>query len=130
MGTRFVATAEAPVHDKAKQALVDHGELDTTLILRTLRNTARVLHNETAAKVLEIEAEPGETDIARLIPYVSGEITREHIWGEGDVQAGVYSAGQVMGLIHDVPTVQELVDRIVAEATELVEGRLAGLVGR
>lgn len=130
MGTRFVATVEAPVHDKAKQALVDHGERDTALILRTLRNTARVLHNDTAEKVLEIETRPGDTDIAELIPYVSGEITREHIWGEGDVRTGVFSAGQVMGLIHDVPTVQELVEGIVAEAEAIVSGRLAEVLGR
>jgi nitronate monooxygenase len=128
MGTRFVATAEAPVHDGAKQALVDHGELDTALILRTLRNTARVLDNEAARRVLEIEQRPGDTDIGELIPYVSGEITREKVWGEGDVEAGMVSVGQVMGLIHDVPTVKELVERIVAEAEEIVTTRLAGMV--
>jgi nitronate monooxygenase len=127
MGTRFVATAEAPVHDKAKQAMVDHGELDTTLILRTLRNTARVLRNEMAEKVLEVEARPGETDIMDLIPFVAGENTRDRVWAEGDVDSGIISAGQVMGLIHDVPTVGELVERIVAEAEAIIGGRLASM---
>jgi nitronate monooxygenase len=127
MGTRFVATAEAPVHHKAKQALVDHGELDTTLILRTLRNTARVLHNEMAARVLEVEARPGETDIAELIPFVSGENTRDKVWAEGDVDSGIISAGQVMGLIHDVPTVKEVVEGIVADAEAIIADRLPSL---
>jgi nitronate monooxygenase len=128
MGTRFVATAEAPVHHKAKQALVDHGELDTTLILRTLRNTARVLDNEAARRVLEIERRPGDTDIGELIPFVSGSITRDKVWGEGDVEAGMVSVGQVMGLIRDIPTVAELVERIVAEAEQIVVTRLARML--
>ncbi len=127
MGTRFVATHEAPVHHNAKQALVDHGERDTALVMRTLRNTARVLHNETATKVLEVEARPGETDIADLIPFVAGAESRGKVWGEGDVDAGILSAGQVMGLIHDIPTVRELIERIVAEAERIIGTRLAGM---
>jgi len=127
MGTRFVATAEAPVHAAAKQAMVDHGELDTTLVMRTLGNTARVLSNEIAGKVLEIEGRPGETDIADLIPFVAGSESRGSVWGEGKVDEGIVSAGQVMGLIHDVPTVEELVGRIIAEAETIVSGRLASM---
>ncbi|MCB2223947.1 MAG: nitronate monooxygenase [Actinobacteria bacterium] len=129
MGTRFVATEEAPVHPAAKQALVDHGERDTALILRTLRNTARVLRNEVAEKVLEVEARPGPTDISELIPFVAGSAAREKVWGEGQVDAGILSAGQVMGLIHDVPTVAELVGRIVAEAEAVIGTRLAAMTG-
>ncbi len=127
MGTRFVATREAPVHEAAKQAMVDGGELDTTLMLRSLRNTARVLTNITSQKVIEIEGQPGETDIADLIPYVAGANTRDKVWGEGDMEAGIVAAGQVMGLIRDVPTVQELIDRIIGDAEAIVAGRLAGM---
>jgi len=127
MGTRFVATREAPVHEAAKQALVDGGELDTTLMLRSLRNTARVLTNTTSRKVIQIESQPGETDIADLIPYVAGANTRDKVWGEGDVEAGIVAAGQVMGLIRDIPTVQELVDRIIGDAGEIVADRLVGM---
>ena len=127
MGTRFVATREAPVHEAAKQAMVDGGELDTTLMLRSLRNTARVLTNTTSQKVIEIENRPGETDIADLIPYVAGANTRDKVWGEGDVGAGIVAAGQVMGLIRDIPTVQELIDRIIGDAGAIVAGRLAGM---
>jgi nitronate monooxygenase len=129
MGTRFVATVEAPVHHNPKQAMVDHSERDTALILRTLRNTARVLRNETVDRVLEIEGRPGDTDIGDLIHLVAGSQTRDKVWGEGDIGAGIVSAGQVMGLIHDIPTVKQLVDRIVAEAEEIVRDRLAGMVG-
>jgi len=128
MGTRFVATVEAPVHPAAKQAMVDHGEKDTTLILRTLQNTARVLSNAMAARVVEIESAPGDTDIHDLIPYVAGSQTRDKVWGEGEIDAGIIAAGQVMGLIRDVPTVAELVDRIIAEAEAIVTGRLSGFV--
>jgi len=128
MGTRFVATAEAPVHEGAKQAMVEHSELDTTLVMRTLGNTARVLSNEPAGKVVEIERLPGDTDIADLIPFVAGSETRSKVWAEGDIDGGIVAAGQVMGLIRDIPTVKELVDRIVADAGEIVNRRLPGMV--
>lgn len=128
MGTRFVATAEAPVHDKVKQAMVNHTEVDTRLIMRSLRNTARVLHNETVDQVLEIEARPGETQIGDLAPLVAGSHSREKIVELGEIDDGVWSAGQVMGLIHDVPTVKELVDRIIDEATSIIRERLPDLV--
>jgi len=127
MGTRFVATREAPVHEAAKQAMVDGGELDTTLMLRSLRNTARVLTNTMSQKVIEIESQPGETDIADLIPYVAGANSRDKVWGEGDVEAGIVAAGQVMGLIRDIPTVQELIDRIIGDAEAIVAGGLSGM---
>lgn len=129
MGTRFVATAEAPVHDKVKQAMVDRSERDTRLIMRSLRNTARVLHNETVEKVLEIESRPGETSIADIASLVAGSESRAKVAGLGEIEDGIWSVGQVMGLIRDIPTVLELVDRIVAEAEEILGTRLPGLIG-
>jgi nitronate monooxygenase len=89
-----------------------------------------VLANATARKVVEIESRPGDTDLGELIPYVAGANTRDRVWGGGEVDAGVVAAGQVMGLIRDVPTVAELVDRIVAEAEQIVSGRLPGMLRR
>ncbi len=128
MGTRFVATKEAPVHDGLKQALVGADERSTRLVMRSLRNTERVLHNEVVDKVLEIEAQEGDTKIEDIAPYVSGQLARA-VFEEGDVEKGVFSAGQVMGLIHDVPTVKELIDRIVSDATDIIRNKLANAVG-
>jgi nitronate monooxygenase len=123
MGTRFVATKEAPVHDNVKQALVDHGERDTRLVMRTLRNTERVLHNKTVDKVLEIESK-GDTKIEDIVPYVSGLVGKEML-EDGDVEKGVLSAGQCMGFIRDIPTCRELLDRIMAEAEEIINEKFA-----
>lgn len=119
MGTRFVATQEAPVHDNVKQTLVEHSELDTRLIMRTLRNTERVLHNPVVDKVLEIESK-GNTKIEDIAPYVSGLLGKQKMLQEGDTQAAVLSAGQCMGLIHDIPTCKELLDRIMAQAEGII----------
>jgi len=118
MGTRFVATREAPVHENVKQALVAHGERDTRLIMRSLRNTERVMHNTTVDKVLEIEAR-GNTQIEDIIPYVSGLVGKEML-EKGDLEKGTLAAGQCMGLIRDIPTCQELLDRIMAEAEGVI----------
>ena len=123
MGTRFVATQEAPVHENVKQALVDHNERDTRLIMRTLRNTERVLHNEAVDKVLEIESR-GNTKIEDIVPYVSGLVGKEML-EEGNMEKGVLSAGQCMGFIHDIPTCQELLDRIMAEAEQIINEKFA-----
>lgn len=123
MGTRFVATREAPLHDNIKQALVDHGERDTRLVMRTLRNTERVLHNKTVDKVLEIESR-GDTKIEDIAPYVSGLVGKEML-EDGDMEKGVLSAGQCMGFIHDIPTCQELLDRIMAEAEQIINDKFA-----
>lgn len=123
MGTRFVATKEALVHENVKQALVDHGERDTRLIMRTLRNTERVLHNPTVDKVLEIESK-GDTKIEDLIPYVSGMVGKEML-DDGDMERGVLAAGQSVGLVRDIPTCQELLDRIMAEAEEIINEKFA-----
>jgi NAD(P)H-dependent flavin oxidoreductase YrpB (nitropropane dioxygenase family) len=128
MGTRFLATREAPVHDRVKQALVERDERSTRLALRSLRNTVRVLHNAVVDRILEIEGRPGPTDFAELAPLVSGQVARERVWQQGDVDGGVFTAGQVTGLIHDIPTVADLVGRIVAEAEAIIRDRLPGLL--
>ncbi len=125
MGTRFVATAEAPVHEEIKQALVRATETNTALVMRTLKNSERVLRNAWAEKVLEREAQ-GAT-LPDLIPLLKGEHGLKAL-REGDPGHGLLAAGQVVGLIHDVPTVAELVDRIVGQAVEIMAERLPGLL--
>jgi nitronate monooxygenase len=128
MGTRFIATKEAPVHDKVKQALVDADELQTRLIMRPLRNTERVLSNAATERVLEIEKEKGDdVSIDDIRHLVRGELGRQ-VLHEGDLDAGAWSCGMVAGLIHDVPSVKELVDRIMAEAEAIITERLAGVL--
>ncbi|MGW8323886.1 MAG: NAD(P)H-dependent flavin oxidoreductase [Thermodesulfobacteriota bacterium] len=127
MGTRFVATQEAPVHPNVKQSLVDNDERSTRLIMRTLRNTERVLHNQAVDKVLEIESK-GDTKIEDIVPYVSGLVGKEMLQ-EGDMEKGVLSAGQCMGLIRDIPTCRELLDRIMAEAEAIIKQRHGQLSG-
>ncbi|MBW2412507.1 MAG: nitronate monooxygenase [Deltaproteobacteria bacterium] len=126
MGTRFVATKEAPVHDNVKRALIEHSERDTRLIMRSLRNTERVLHNKTVDKVLEIESK-GDTKIENLIPYVSGLVGKEML-DDGDMERGVLAAGQSVGLVRDIPTCQELLDRIMAEAEQIINEKFAQAV--
>ncbi|HEX4337504.1 MAG TPA: nitronate monooxygenase family protein [Polyangiaceae bacterium] len=127
MGTRFLATVEAPVHEHVKQALVAGDERKTALLFRTLSNTARVYRNAIAEQVVEIEARPGPTDFADIAPLVAGERGKTVI-RDGAMEGGIWSAGQVMGLIHDVPTVKELVERIVRDAAELIRGRLGAVI--
>jgi nitronate monooxygenase len=119
MGTRFVATKEAPVHDNVKQALVSRTERDTRLIMRSLRNTERVLHNTAAEKVIEIEQQPGETRIEDIVPYVAGRVGEEML-KDGNMETGTLAAGQCMGLIRDVPSVEDLLERIMAEAEAVI----------
>jgi nitronate monooxygenase len=126
MGTRFVATVEAPVHDNVKRAIVAASERDTQLIFRRLRNTARIFRNGVASKVAELEARPEGATIEELAPFVAGYEGRR-LMDEGDMEAGIWSAGQVVGLIHDVPSVRELVERTVAEAEAIVIGRLTAM---
>jgi NAD(P)H-dependent flavin oxidoreductase YrpB (nitropropane dioxygenase family) len=127
MGTRFLATKEAPVHDAMKKKIVESDERQTALILRTLRHTGRVYRNSIAEKVLEIEARPGNTQFEDLLPLVSGEKSKTVI-REGNLEEGIWWAGMVMGLIHDIPTVKELIERIVSEAEEIIKTRLATLI--
>ena len=126
MGTRFIATQEAPVHENVKQALVTASELDTRLIMRPLRNTERVLNNAAVEKLLEKEKALGPklefNDIAEELVGVYPRVMQE-----GDLDAGGWSCGMVAGLVHDIPTVKELIDRIMREADELIHQRLASL---
>ncbi|MDO9380092.1 MAG: nitronate monooxygenase family protein [Nocardioidaceae bacterium] len=123
MGTRFLATAEAPVHQNVKDALVQATERDTDLLFRTLGNTARVARNEVSRKVVEILDAGGRFEDVRDL--VSGQ-RGKGVYESGDTDEGVWSAGMSQGLVHDVPTVAELVSRIVAEAETLVRDRLVG----
>jgi nitronate monooxygenase len=126
MGTRFLCTQEAPVHDNVKEHLVRADERATDLILRTLRNTARVARNGVSEKVRAIEAEGAE--FADVRDLVAGSRGRQ-VYSSGDVEAGIWSSGLAQGLIEDVPSVRSLVERIVAEAEELITGRLVSLTG-
>jgi NAD(P)H-dependent flavin oxidoreductase YrpB (nitropropane dioxygenase family) len=124
MGTRFIATREAPVHDHVKQALVAASELDTRLVMRPLRNTERVLRNAAVDRVLEKERALGAAlTFADIAEDVSGVYPR--ILQQGELDAGVWSCGMVAGLIHDIPTVRELIDRIMAQAEDIIRRRLA-----
>ena len=128
MGTRFIATKEAPVHENVKHALVEADELQTRLVMRPLRNTERVLNNEAVQQVLEIEREKGESVTIDDIRHLVAGTGSRKVLQEGDMDAGVWSCGMVAGLIHDVPTCKELVDRIMAEAEEIIRGRLEGFL--
>ena len=124
MGTRFMATKEAPIHEKVKQAIVAASELDTRLVMRPLRNTERVLHNAAVDKVLEKERTLGAAlKFEDVIAEVTGVYPKIMI--EGAMDAGVWSCGMVAGLIHDVPTVRELIERIMREADSIIGQRLA-----
>ena len=117
MGTRFCATQEAPIHDEIKQALVRAGERDTNLIFRTLHNSGRVLKTGVSDEVVAIERRPGGCEFKDIQPLVSGQRGRVAL-ESGDMTAGLVWAGQVVGLIHDVPSCDELIQRIVAECRE------------
>ncbi|NYT61685.1 nitronate monooxygenase [Alcaligenaceae bacterium] len=127
MGTRFIATKEAPVHDNVKQAILAASELDTRLIMRGLRNTERALNNSATQRVLKTEQELGSAlTFADIAADVAGVYPRVMI--DGEVEAGVWSCGMVAGLIDDIPTCQELIDRIMRESEALIRDRLAGLL--
>jgi len=124
MGTRFIATKEAPVHENVKQAIVAASELDTRLVMRPLRNTERVLTNAGVERLLEKERTLGASiKFEDIIAEVAGVYPA--IMVEGRMDAGAWSCGMVAGLIHDIPTVKELIDRIMADAHEIIGGRLA-----
>lgn len=129
MGTRFIATTDAPVHDNVKQALVEATELQTRLIMRNLRNTERVLQNAAVAEIQRIEAlkgpDLGIDDIRHLVTGVQGR----KVLQEGQMDAAAWSCGMVAGLIHDIPSCAELIDRIMAEAETIIRDRLAGSLG-
>ena len=127
MGTRFIATKEAPVHQNVKEALVAASELDTKLIMRPLRNTERVLANGAVDKILEKEKAPGDDiQITDIMDEVAGVYPK--IMQEGTMDAGAWSCGMVAGLIHDIPTCSDLVERIVSDAEEIIKARLSKFV--
>jgi len=127
MGTRFIATKEAPVHQNVKNALVAATELDTRLIMRSLRNTERVLKNANVDRLLEIEHAKGDKlTIDDIHDQVAGVYPR--IMLDGQMDAGAWSCGMVAGLIHDIPSCKELIDRIMGEAEQIIRGRLLGFL--
>jgi len=124
MGTRFMATREAPIHQKVKEAIVGADERSTALILRSLRNTSRVFGNSVAKKAIEMEGEGKGID--EIGPYVAGKKGRL-VYETGDLEHGIWSAGTSMGLIKDIPSCKELIERIVAEAEDIIKARLVGM---
>jgi nitronate monooxygenase len=124
MGTRFVATREAPAHDNVKQWYVDASESDTMYVMRSLRNTERVLRNQVAEKVVELEGRGA--GITELAPLVSGK-NGLRVLQDGEIDVGLMTAGQSVGLIRDIPTVRELIDTIISQAQQIVGTRLAGM---
>lgn len=127
MGTRFMCTVESPIHENVKQAIVDNDERATDLIYRPFRNTARVARNAISQEIRDIESRDGATfdDIKHLAAGVRG---RENVLRDGDVDGGVWFASMAQGLIHDIPTVRDLVDGIVSEAEQIISGRLDAMV--
>lgn len=121
MGTRFMATKEAPIHQNIKQTMVDSSETDTVHIFRTLHNTARVFKNKVSQEVVRIERRPGGAkfeDVRELVSGARGKIVYE----DGDKDYGIWSAGIAIGLIRDIPTCEELLNRIEAEAEAVIDG--------
>ncbi len=125
MGTRFMCTQESAIHQTVKEQIVAHSERDTQLIFRTMHNTARVANNEISRKVVEIEKSGGKfEDVRDLVAGARGR----RVFEEGDLDAGIWSAGQVQGLINDIPTCAELVSRMVTEAESIINSRLASMM--
>ncbi len=128
MGTRFMATKDAPIHQNVKDALVKASELDTRLIMRSLRNTERVLDNAAVDRIIEKEKTLGkDLKFEDILKEVGGVYPK--IMKDGDMDAGAFSCGMVAGLIHDIPTVAELISRIIGEADAIIETRLAHMIG-
>ncbi len=127
MGTRFMCTVEAPIHQKVKDAIVAASELDTRLIMRPLRNTERVLNNPAVERVLAVEKAKG-SDITfdDILADVAGVYPKVMI--DGDLDVGAWSCGMVAGLIHDIPTCKDLIDAIMTEADAIITARLAGML--
>jgi NAD(P)H-dependent flavin oxidoreductase YrpB (nitropropane dioxygenase family) len=124
MGTRFLVTKEAPIHEGIKQKVVEMDENQTRLIFRTFKNTARVYKNSIADNVAEIEAAGG--DFSQVHGLVSGE-NQEKAWSTGDIEAGMVTVGQCGGLIHDIPSCEDLVKNIMSDAEEIINERLASM---
>ncbi|ONM49814.1 NAD(P)H-dependent flavin oxidoreductase [Nocardia donostiensis] len=125
MGTRFMATTEAPIHDNVKQQIVGNTERDTVIVFREFRNTARVARNAVSEEIATVSRRPGATfdDIAHL---ASGARAREQVYGNGDVDGGLWWASQAQGLIHDIGSCAEVVDTILADAQQIITRTLPG----
>ena len=127
MGTRFIATKEAPVHENVKQAILSASELDTRLVMRPLRNTERVLNNPAVERLLQKEKDLGaDLKFEDIIDEVAGIYPKVMI--DGEPEAGAWSCGMVAGLIHDIPTCKELIDQIMKESEEIITNRLTGFL--
>ena len=123
MGTRFIATEDAPVHQNVKEAIVNASELDTRLIMRSLTNTERVLNNSAVERLMEKEKALGENlTFADIVDEVAGVFPK--IMHEGTMEAGAWSCGMVAGLVNDIPTVEELINRIMSEANNIIDQKL------
>jgi len=123
MGTRFIATEDAPVHENVKKAIVNASELDTRLIMRSLTNTERVLTNPAVDRLMEKEKALGEKlTFSDIVDEVAGVYPT--IMMDGDMEAGAWSCGMVAGLVYDIPSVKELIDRIMSEAEEIIQSKL------
>jgi NAD(P)H-dependent flavin oxidoreductase YrpB (nitropropane dioxygenase family) len=126
MGTRFMATVESPIHENIKQQIVDNDERATELIFRTMHNTSRVAKNVISTQVVAMEREGAKfEDVRELVAGTRGR----SVYEVGDNDAGIWSAGQIQGLIHDIPTCAELIHRIVREAEEIIHARLDRMAG-
>ena len=126
MGTRFMATEESPIHENVKQQMVANDERATDLIFRTMRNTARVARNAISQQVVELERDGAKfEDVRDLVAGARGRVVYE----TGDPDHGIWSAGQIQGLIHDIPSCAELIHRIVAGAEEIIRRRLEAMIG-
>jgi len=127
MGTRFMATVESPIHENVKRQMVENDERATELIFRTMRNTSRVAKNAISIQVAQMERDGAKfEDVRELVAGTRGKVVYE----TGDPDHGIWSAGQVQGLINDIPTCADLVSRIVGGAEQIINGRLAGMTGR
>lgn len=127
MGSRFMATKEAPIHEHIKKALVDADESSTMLLLRSVKNTERVFKNDMAKKVASIEAEkPG--DLNAILPYIKGENYRQSFQDTGDITSSIWSCGQSVALIHDIPTCQELLNGLVTECEQAIKESMSTLI--
>ena len=124
MGTRFMCTVEAPIHHNIKETIVKSQETDTALLLRRWRNTTRLYRNKVTDDALKVERESPSEDFAAIAPYVSGKRGRE-VFLNGDPEYGVWTAGQVIGLIHDIPTCEELIGRIERDAERVLKDNLS-----
>ena len=127
MGTRFIATKEAPVHENVKQAIVAASELDTRLVMRPLRNTERVLNNAAVERIVEKEKALGDKlTFADIIDEVAGVYPR--IMQNGEMDLGAWSCGMVAGLIHDIPSCEDLIERIMKQAEGIIRERLQSML--